>query len=534
MNTRTLIVKTTEELENALKAASGGDTIKLMPGTYAGTKLRDLSFDSPVTIISQDVDNPAVFESKLALENIDNLHIDSVEFQMPEIPDKGANSAFLAMFYVFESSNISLTNSKITGLISDRTFGDPMTEKHNAVIAGLPAGYGISLRDVEGVHIANNEISTVYQAIVLQGTKNVTIEQNYLHDMRSDGIVGSEQTNTVISENLFVNLHPYIKDPENPSGSTDDHADFIQYWGIGSQSGIDGFYVRDNIFVQEEGRTQTIFGRLALSGSDPDDITFTNFEISGNLIYNGHRHGITLGDVTGAKVFNNTLLPNSAVLDDFRILPSINLSYDGVAAGSAAFDITSDDVQATRDIDIYNNVGFDAYGAPIGIKAYKFGADNLDEVKSALDIREWGNVWLPSKGITSESYAKDLKFGIKTYSEQLTFQIDPNAADLYGGAGSKYHSDPDSLKTFLSNLGLDAEATVGSLGFVTGADVPSPAPSVEAQAEPVVEAQAEPVVEAQAEPLQRAMISLSLLMMVPMHMMFGFAGIQTARLKRLC
>ena len=185
MSLKTYIVGTTQELHAAASTASGGDTIVLKPGTYKGIDLKNLSFDSTVKVISQDPDNPAVILDKLSLRNVENMHFDGLEFQLTELPQTGANTGFIALFYVEGGKDITLTNSDLTGLIADRNHGNHITHKADALIEGLPAGYGIFLRGAENVRIEENDLSTFYQGIGLMETENVTIARNYIHDMRS-------------------------------------------------------------------------------------------------------------------------------------------------------------------------------------------------------------------------------------------------------------------------------------------------------------------------------------------------------------
>lgn len=465
MTSKTYIVGTSEELKTAANLASGGDVIKLKSGTYSDAALLNLSYDSTVTITSLDPANPAVFLNKLALVNVHNVHIDGLVFERVDIPDVGVNYGFNALVYMQSSSNVTLSNSKLTGIIPDQTVGDVDAIGLSAVPAGYAAGFGIYLSDTKDVTVEHNEISTLFQAIGLRDTENTTIANNHIHDLRSDGITGFDQINTVIENNLFENLHPYQRDPDNFNGATDDHADFIQYWTIGAEFGVDGLFVRDNIFIQEEGASQTIFGHIPLG--EVEGVELTNFEVSGNLIYNSQGHGITISGVNNAKVFNNTLIPNHAVIDDHRDIPSINLSYNGAYPWQEGFDFNSFDVQSTRNVDVYNNVVAQSHDEGVRVKAYDSRVGGLAEIMAALNFKTWDNSWIDSKEMTAEQYTSLAKLRIETGPDGKTITIDPNAEIIHGGAGSVYYYDADALASFLSNLNTSQVITSATADLAT-------------------------------------------------------------------
>ncbi|HKP78780.1 MAG TPA: hypothetical protein VJU34_06615, partial [Phenylobacterium sp.] len=71
-------VSSSAALYSALKAAHGGDTILLAPGTYTPFSIKSMNFSSEVTIASADATKPAVLtgftitsSSGIAFENLE-------------------------------------------------------------------------------------------------------------------------------------------------------------------------------------------------------------------------------------------------------------------------------------------------------------------------------------------------------------------------------------------------------------------------------------------------------------------------------
>ncbi len=471
MSPKTYIVGSTQELHTAAKNAVGGDIIKLKPGSYEGVKLYNLKYGSDVTITSSDPNNRAVFADKVTINDSTNIIFDNLEFEHVTIPETGANVGYYSLAYIVDSEGITISNSKMTGIVATETIGDPVINKADAIVAGHGVGVASYVRSSSDVTFQNNEFSDFYQGIQINDTENLTIARNYLHDLRSDGILGTDHRNTLIEENLFANLNPYMKDPENPDGTTDDHADFIQYWAKGADFGIDNFKIKNNVFIQEENTfVQTIFGRLNRPIGEETDVSLTNFEVSGNLIYGAGGHGITLSDVDGAKIFDNTLIASEDSLEDLATLPKIKLSYDGLYPWVNGFDINASNVQNLQNVDVYNNIQHRTSDTDIWIKSYHTKTTDLDEVKAAHDVRTWGNSWIDSKGLTADNFKQLTKIDVDWDEDRLQILLDQASEEIHAGAGSKYYYDTGSLETFLNNLNLDFETEVKTIDFVSGAN----------------------------------------------------------------
>lgn len=481
MSPKTYVVSSTDEFHAILKTAKGGDTIKLNSGDYEGVDIRGVHFDNPVTITSVDPDDPAVLMHSTLIKNSSNITLSNLELT-PDAPDSNLpNSSSKAALFIWGSENIKLVDS----FVHAHTIEGDQIDESRDLLEGYPYGFGIRISGSKDISLQGNEITQLHKGIGLWNTENVEISNNHLHHIRIDGIVGTDQRDTLIEQNLFNNFIPYRKDVENPNGYTDDHSDMIQYWGATSKSGIDGFVVRDNVFIQAEGAgNQTIFGRLNLrDDDDADAIAFKNFEISGNLIYNGKKNAIVLGDVSDAKVFNNSLIATKTIEEDFRNIPQIGITYDGNSSPTDDdFSLTAQDVQKARDIEVYDNVLTYAFDPEIRVEAFNKKHNTMDEVKAALGIDVNGNSWINSKLTVGETYSKVSQITAEIDARQtLNISLNAQTDQLYGDKGSVYYTDANALQGFLDKLNTSSKIVLETTsepiqkGKVSAPDAESPA-----------------------------------------------------------
>ncbi|MEM9342555.1 MAG: right-handed parallel beta-helix repeat-containing protein, partial [Pseudomonadota bacterium] len=62
MAATTIQVSTAQQLLDAVETATGGETIVLASGNYGEMRFSSVNFDTPIKIISENADDPAVFE----------------------------------------------------------------------------------------------------------------------------------------------------------------------------------------------------------------------------------------------------------------------------------------------------------------------------------------------------------------------------------------------------------------------------------------------------------------------------------------
>lgn len=440
------VVQSEQEFYNLAKTLQGGDVVAFAAGQYDTMTFKDLNFASEVKITSLDANNPAVFADKTAIINSSNLTFENLSFELKTATDT-SSYAYNSLLYLTDSSSIKISQNNIQGIVSTTGQDPNAVTNPDAEIIGYATGSGISLNNVQDVTILNNDIHDLRFGISFRDTQDTLVSGNHIHDIRTDGIRGTDQINTVIESNLFENFHPW----HGPNTTIGDHADMIQYWGAGASFGIDGFVVKNNIFFQEDDYTQTVFGRLGLSANqDPTQISFQNFEVSGNLIYNGHTHGITLSGIDGVKVFDNTLIPNQYALAN-NTFPTIGIYGDttsvirdpvtGKFIVNPNFTLAGDGVdRPVVNAEVYNNITPVADWLGGAIPAYNDVRTNADDY-----INQMAGINIHDNTITSIT-ATNPNYFMKFFasfdsSNGITLQdllIAANSSAGLAGHGSPY------------------------------------------------------------------------------------------------
>lgn len=283
------------ELQIALSQARGGDTIFLEAGEYGSLSLlghRDqfLKFDGPVTITSADPGNPAVF-SALDVREASGLVFKDLHFDYTQ--SEGA-PIWGKPFRVWDSTDISFIGNRFTGDVARN-----LSEADN----GYPTGFGLHVRSSDNITISENEISGFFRGLVLGGGDNLVVTRNEIHGIRMDGMNFAGVQGVLIEGNQ---LHNFVRSP-----TAGDHSDMIQFWTKGTTRPSTDIVIRDNILDLGAGhQTQSIFMRndMVDRGLAGPEMFYRDILIEGNVIVNGHLHGITVGEVNGLVIRNNTVL----------------------------------------------------------------------------------------------------------------------------------------------------------------------------------------------------------------------------------
>lgn len=262
-------VNSSQALMGALANASSGDVIKLAAGTYSNVALKGLNFANGVTITSADPNRPAVL-TDLMISGSKGITVQNLELF-------NARSADLA-FQVQGSSNIVLDNLNVHGVAN-------MAAVSNARL--------MMVRSSSNVQVLNSEFSYGWHGISMLNNKQVRIEDNYFHDLRTDGVRGGGNSDLTIRANMFTNFYP------QPT----DHPDAIQLWTTNTSQSSSNILIDQNVITRGSGtQIQGIFMR-DISGALP----FNNVTVTHNLIEGARNNGISLNGIKNGTIANNTV-----------------------------------------------------------------------------------------------------------------------------------------------------------------------------------------------------------------------------------
>lgn len=271
-----IIVKNQTELDAALKVAKGGETIKLLAGTYTSVALNNRNFASNVTITSADPGNPATIQ-RVALNGSSNITFQGLTLARQLAP---TDPDYTQLHNVTGSSNIVFDSVRISG-----GSGDP----------SLSVGWGLFVRDSSNVTLKNSTIDHMALGLEVMNTTGMTIKDNTISDNRRDGMNLASVSNVVIDGNLFTNMHPV----------NGEHPDAIQFLTNGTTVASSNIVIKNNIIMQGNGEPiQGIF-----LNDEVGTLPYTNVDITNNLVYvNGMYNGISIAGGKNVNIQQNTVV----------------------------------------------------------------------------------------------------------------------------------------------------------------------------------------------------------------------------------
>jgi PKD domain/Concanavalin A-like lectin/glucanases superfamily len=140
--------------------------------------------------------------------------------------------------------------------------------------------------------------------------------------------------------------------------------------------------ISDNIFNSGGGSaTQSIFMRNELADQPQrrDDQFYSNIVIENNLIYNGHSHGITVGETNGLTIAHNTLLHNPQATmgnGNRRVSWAPGIHVSKISTGVEIFKNVTRPVAAGPDANVHGNlvVDYSASSQPASVDMIFVGA----------------------------------------------------------------------------------------------------------------------------------------------------------------
>lgn len=257
-------------LKTALGKAVGGDTIILAPGNYSTNTISNKTYDKPLTIMSEDMNNKAVM-SRLVVSNVSN-----VVFKGIEVGPSTATSGDTAE--ITKSSKITFDSMSIHGTLDN----DPTADKG-----------GLSIKGSNNIVVKNSEFQQAYRGMMVQSSQDVTISGNSIHDVRSDGIDIAQVTNLTIDSNRFESFHK--------AGA--DHPDAIQMWTTDTTAPSKNIKITNNQILGGNGA-----GMQGIFLKDEIGIGFSDVLIENNLVYDTtYGNGIATTGGSNVTIRGNTV-----------------------------------------------------------------------------------------------------------------------------------------------------------------------------------------------------------------------------------
>jgi Ca2+-binding RTX toxin-like protein len=275
-----VIVSDASTLLQALATAQPGDTIQLASGNYGDVLIQNLDFAANVTIASADPANPAVFDT-LRLKSVSNLTLDGIQVTNELEPGEPTWSSALR---IDQSSNIQIVNSEITGSVD----GDYRNDAN-----------GIVVLDSENITISDSSVHDLTNGISVGRSTGVSITNNQIYDIRTDGIQAANTRGTVIDGNIIRDFHPAY--------DLGDHPDMIQIWNDGSFGDVTDITITNNQLLKGTGDNVQAILIQGQHGPNAAPYTTSNITIAQNTIDAGSAQGIWVSDAENVTIDANVI-----------------------------------------------------------------------------------------------------------------------------------------------------------------------------------------------------------------------------------
>jgi hypothetical protein len=281
-------------LTAAIAVLAPGDILELEPGDYGTLFLVHLrgSRAQPVVIRSRDPARPAML-SGLDMRDVHHVTLSGLVFDYVFAVGDAGN---VRPFQVAGSEGVVIEGS---------LFDGDLAQGISPIDDGFPTGSGLALRDSAEITLTGNVFRGFMRGLIVMDSTQVNILGNELVAMRMDAMNLAAVTHVRIEANW---VHDFQRSP-----ASDDHPDMIQFWTTNTQTPSVEIDIRHNILNAGHGLyTQSIFMRNEEvdSGRAGEEMFYRDVQIVDNLIINAHLHGISVGQVDGLEISNNTLLHN--------------------------------------------------------------------------------------------------------------------------------------------------------------------------------------------------------------------------------
>lgn len=380
-----IIVKNQSELDAAIKAAKGGETIKLAAGSYTNLTVMNKSFASNVTITSLDP-NSKVNVSVLTVASTSNLTVQNLDVKRTMTTDTLAN-------LVHSSSNIVLDKVGFSG-----GTGDPSES----------IGVGLQVRNGTNIKITNSSFDHFAVGLAGQTVDGMLIKDSSFHDNRRDHTNFLEMKNTTIDSNSFTNLFPVGTE----------HPDAIQFWTANSKYASSNVTITNNVIMQGAGRgSQGIF----IGGENPA-LIYDNLNISNNMVYsNGWSQGISVSSAKNVTLDSNSVMSK---VDGVAYWIQLNAVDGAKVTNNIADSIIV--ASSSKNIEQSKNVNL---GADLGVMRSIAGLNDVNAARIA-DLLVSGVGYQPPKGSVVADLVQSQLATAKPATSSLLLDLSFNSTGL--------------------------------------------------------------------------------------------------------
>jgi nitrous oxidase accessory protein NosD len=263
-------------LENAVMWARPGSTIRVAPGEY------------PQLVIKRMVDGAPIRITGPREARINQLlFMKAGGWRVEGVTLVGGIGKAMPLD-IAASKDIMLTGVKLTGSTPDP---GPRWEESN----------GMVIRNSENIVFALGEGTHVKQIASIRDSYGVVIEGNRFTNSR-EGLMVRATHGLVIRHNLFLGWEPRFDIREHP--------DMIQFFTQHVPTGSTMVTIEGNYLSAGQDRAvQGIFVRAEAYEAGRSPLGYhRDFTIRHNVYYGSSRHGITIGNIRGLTIENNTII----------------------------------------------------------------------------------------------------------------------------------------------------------------------------------------------------------------------------------
>ncbi len=295
MAQNTVTVTSATELEEALLQMTQGGEIVLAEGDYGSLTLRRFAAPArtPLVLRAADAAHPPRI-ARMDLRNVQNVTLDGILF---DYTFDTQDPHYLRPFSIISSAGVTVHRS---------VFDGDVAHGRGPADDGFGTAFGFSVTDSSDIILQDSEIRGFLRGLAIGDSRNITVQGNNVHDIRSDGMNFAQVETVLIANN---HIHDFRRSLESK-----DHADMIQFWTRGTTAPSRHVVIRDNVLNSGQGAyTQSIFMRndLVDRGLAGPEMFYGDVTIIDNVIINAHLHGITVGETDGLRIQNNTVVHNA-------------------------------------------------------------------------------------------------------------------------------------------------------------------------------------------------------------------------------